>query len=67
VILNQRPTVHTDEKGNHVLRFKDGNETRPGFLFDATSKCLPITTYLPAEALDNEGYVKIQTKFVFII
>jgi hypothetical protein len=65
VVLNQRPIINTDEKGNQILRFKDGTETRPGFIFDATTKWVPITAYLPAEALNDEGYVKIQAKFVF--
>jgi hypothetical protein len=64
VILNQRPSINTDEKGNQILRFKDGTETRPGFVFDATSKWTPITNYLSADAVDHEGYVKIQPKFV---
>jgi hypothetical protein len=64
IILNQRPNLETDEEGNQILRFKDGTETRPGFVFNATSKWVPVTTFLPAEALDKEGYVKIQDKFV---
>jgi thioredoxin reductase len=63
VILNQRPSITTDGQGNQILRFKDGTETQPGFIFDATSKWVPITAYLPAAALDDEGYVKVQAKF----
>ncbi len=42
--------------------FTNGDKLTANHVVMAISKSVPTTTYLPAEALDKESYVKIQPK-----
>ncbi len=55
-----------DVNGNPCLRvhFTNGQTMLADQVAMAVSKSVPTTTYLPEEALNEEGYVKIQARYV---
>lgn len=65
VILGQRVvnTVAIDSEGETRvwrLTLSDGREMTTGHVLSAVSRCIPTSTYLPEETLDEQGYVKVQ-------
>lgn len=63
-IMGQRVlSVETSqsEEGDAIseLTLADNSKLRAGYVIHAISRSIPSTTYLPALALDNEGYVKV--------
>lgn len=40
----------------------DGRRVQAGFVINAISKFHPTATYLPSTAVDEEGYVKIESR-----
>lgn len=68
-VLGQRVIDHkaVESSGNKRawhLTLADGTEIRAGHVMSAVSKCLPTSSYLPEETLDDEGYVKIHPTYV---
>ena len=53
-----------DSNGKTVtdIKFTNGESMTASHVIMAVSRSIPTTTYLPAEALDEEGYVKIQPR-----
>lgn len=41
----------------------DGRRVQAGFVINAISKFHPTATYLPPTAVDEEGYVKIESRY----
>ena len=41
----------------------DGRCVQAGFVINAISKFHPTATYLPSTALDEEGYIKIESRY----
>lgn len=69
IILGQRVIDHkavetTGEGRTWHLTLADGTGIRAGHVMSAVSKCLPTSSYLPEDALDHEGYVKIHPTYV---
>lgn len=67
VILGQRvidtTAVDTDEKRRAwQLTLGDGQQIPAGHVLSAISRCIPTSTYLSSEALDQEGYIKVHPK-----
>jgi thioredoxin reductase len=56
----------TDEAGNRCLRvhFTNGHSMLADQVSLAVSRSVPSTTFLPRHVLDDEGYVKIEAKYV---
>ncbi|OAQ60784.2 pyridine nucleotide-disulfide oxidoreductase, NAD-binding domain-containing protein [Pochonia chlamydosporia 170] len=50
----------SDGSEKYQVRFTNGTTTYASLVIMAVSKSIPSTSYLPASALDSEGYVKIQ-------
>jgi thioredoxin reductase len=44
------------------LKFNNGHSMRASEVIVAVSKSVPVTTYLPYSALDDEGYVKVHSE-----
>ncbi|EPS25092.1 hypothetical protein PDE_00023 [Penicillium oxalicum 114-2] len=70
VILGQRVvnTVAIDSEGETRvwrLTLSDGREMTTGHVLSAVSRCIPTSTYLPEETLDEQGYVKVQPTLQF--
>lgn len=68
VILGQRVVDHkavetSDERRNWHLTLADGTQLKAGHILSAISKCVPTSTYLPGDALDQEGYVHIHPTY----
>ena len=64
VILGQRviETTAVDAKnGTRAwdLTLSDGQKLRTGHVLNAVSRSVPTSTYLPKEALNEEGYIKV--------
>lgn len=55
-----------DDHGNRCFRlhFTNGHTMLADQVSMAISKSVPSTTFLPRDALDEEGYVKIQARYV---
>ncbi|KAJ5746847.1 uncharacterized protein N7511_008543 [Penicillium nucicola] len=63
VILGQRvidtTAVDTElENRSWNLTLGDGRQLKTGYVLNAISQPIPTSTYLPKEALDEEGYIK---------
>lgn len=63
-ILGQRvvdTTAVDTENGRRVWRLAlaDGRELMTGLVLSAISRSIPTSTYLPSDALNEDGYVKI--------
>lgn len=70
VILGQRVVDHQaietcQDKHTWHLTLADNTQITAGHIMSAISKCVPTSSYLPQEALDHEGYVKIHPSYVF--
>ncbi|KAJ4267370.1 hypothetical protein NW762_003475 [Fusarium torreyae] len=70
VLMNHRlastKKVETDDGSNkYEIEFTNGNKTFASEVIMAISKSVPTSTYLPASALDEEGYVKIKSNLQF--
>ena len=68
VILGQRVIDHkavetNDERRTWHLTLADGTQLKAGHILSAISKCVPTSTYLPQDALDQEGYVHIHPTY----
>lgn len=64
IILGQRviettAVDTTDEKRIWNLTLSDGQRIKTGHVLNAVSQSIPTSTYLPQEALDEEGYIKV--------
>lgn len=59
VILGQRVTNISSAGATSTLTLSNGAQLTTAHVISAISKQVPSTTYLPAEALDPDGYVKI--------
>lgn len=59
--------VRDDETGRTVteVAFADGGRMRAGAVIVAVSKSVPSTGFLPAAALDGEGYIKVRANMMF--
>jgi len=64
VMLNSRPSI---DLASRKLSFADGRELKPGFILMAASKWIPTTAYLPASALDEEGYAKVDSRLILAL
>ncbi|PYH49417.1 putative pyridine nucleotide-disulfide oxidoreductase AMID-like [Aspergillus saccharolyticus JOP 1030-1] len=70
VILGQRvvdTTAVETEGGRRIweLTLSDGTQIKAGHLMNAVSKSMPTSTYLPRDALDEHGLVKIRPSLQF--
>ena len=68
VIFGQRVidiTAIETEGGRRIwkLELADRRNIYAGHVMNAVSKCAPTSSYLPKEALTEEGYVKIQASY----
>lgn len=68
VILSQRVKETTEIKAPnnkplYTLTLSNGFQLQASHVIFAISHSIPITTYLPSEALDEEGYVKINARY----
>lgn len=68
VILGQRVIDHkavetNDERRTWHLTLADGTQLKAGHILSAISKCVPTSTYLPQDTLDQEGYVHIHPTY----
>lgn len=43
------------------LTLGGGQQITTGHVLSAISRCIPTSTYLPAQALDKDGYVKVRS------
>jgi pyruvate/2-oxoglutarate dehydrogenase complex dihydrolipoamide dehydrogenase (E3) component len=64
VILGQRvmDTTAVDADGDQRmwrLTLGDGRQITTGHVLSAISRCIPTSTYLPPQTLNEEGYVKV--------
>lgn len=64
VILGQRvmdTTAVDAEEGQRMWRLTlgDGRQITTGHVLSAISQCIPTSTYLPPQILNEEGYVKV--------
>lgn len=58
VILGQRAQVAEDKKdGLSIVTLADGRVLEAGMVIDARSTVTPSTSFLPEEALNEDGYV----------
>lgn len=69
VILGQRvidTTAVEEEQGKRTwsLTLANGTKLKAGHIMNAVSKSSPTLSYLPKDALTEEGYVKIRPKYV---
>ncbi|GFF32000.1 apoptosis-inducing factor 2 [Aspergillus lentulus] len=69
LILGQRvvDTTAIEEKTGRVwsLTLADGRIIKAGHVLSAVSRCTPTSSYLPPQALDEEGYVRIRPSLQF--
>ncbi|KAJ5188232.1 FAD-dependent pyridine nucleotide-disulfide oxidoreductase [Penicillium cf. griseofulvum] len=70
VILGQRvidtTAVDTKIEGRiWELTLSDGQQLKAGHVLNAVSQSIPTSTYLPKEALNEEGYVKVHRSLQF--
>ncbi|OJJ45846.1 hypothetical protein ASPZODRAFT_143722 [Penicilliopsis zonata CBS 506.65] len=69
LVLGQRvvETVPVESEGrtSFLLTLSDGSKLPAGHVISAISRSVPTTTYLPPQALDEEGYVKIDASLQF--
>ena len=67
VILGQRVIDHQavddGEKRTWHLTLANNTVIKASHVMSAISKCVPTSSYLPQEALDQEGYVKIHPSY----
>lgn len=66
VILGQRveeKNTRATEDG-YVITFGDGRELKTSKIINAISGSVPSTEFLPKEALNEEGYVKVLPTYV---
>lgn len=66
VILGQRvgDTTAVDVEGEQRvwrLTLSDGQQLTTGHVLRAISQCIPTSTYLSPDALDEHGYVKVHS------
>jgi NADH dehydrogenase FAD-containing subunit len=63
--LESTKKVQTDDLSRCVeLTFTNGHKMRASEVIMAISRSTPATRFLPAEVLDEEGYVKINSEYV---
>lgn len=67
VLMSHRlDTMDEVKTGDHSkcldLTFTNGHKMKTSEVIMAISRSTPITTYLPQEVLDEEGYMKINAK-----
>lgn len=70
LILGQRvvDTTAIEEKTGRVwsLTLADGRIIKAGHVLSAVSRCTPTSSYLPPQALDEEGHVRIRPSYVLL-
>lgn len=65
VILGQRAHIAKEKKdGLSTITLTDGRILEAGFVIDARSTSTPSTSFLPREALNEDGYVKATHLYV---
>jgi len=65
VILGQRAHIAKEKKDDlSIITLTDGRVLEAGFVIDARSTSTPSTSFLPREALNEEGYVKATHLYV---
>ncbi|RFU34747.1 hypothetical protein B7463_g1601, partial [Scytalidium lignicola] len=65
VILGQRVISNIENGKSRLLTLADGSQMLAGHVISAISRSVPSTTYLPPEAVNEEGYVKITSTLNF--
>ncbi|GLI72153.1 hypothetical protein PoHVEF18_000321 [Penicillium ochrochloron] len=70
VILGQRviDTTAVDAEGDPRmwrLTLGDGRQITTGHVLSAISRCIPTSTYLPPQTLNEDGYVKVHPSLQF--
>jgi len=67
VILGQRASVAKEQKDDlTIITLTDGRILEAGFVIDARSTSTPSTSFLPTEALNEEGYVQATHLYVLL-
>lgn len=72
-IMNSRVTEITPSEPRSgfapstILKLDDGRTIKASHVISAISKYRPTSSYLPREAVDEEGYVKITPLYAFIL
>lgn len=72
VIVGRRviETTAVDTEGakrTWQLTLSDGTQLKTGHVMNAVSKCIPTSSYLPKDALTQDGYVDIQPTYVIYL
>jgi pyruvate/2-oxoglutarate dehydrogenase complex dihydrolipoamide dehydrogenase (E3) component len=57
----------TDGSSKYELEFTNGHKITASEVIMAVSKSTSTATYLPASAIDDQGYIKIEKKFVLLL
>jgi NADH dehydrogenase FAD-containing subunit len=55
-------TGSDSESTSYEVVLTDGRRIKAGFVINAISKFHPSATYMPASALDEEGYINIKSR-----
>lgn len=72
-IMNSRVTEITPSEPRSgfspstMLKLHDGRTIKASHVINAISKYRPTSSYLPREAVNEEGYVKITPLYVFLL
>ena len=61
-VADLKETTRSDGQTITDIKFTNGESMTASRVIMAVSRSIPSTTYLPSEALDQEGYVKIQPR-----
>jgi NADH dehydrogenase FAD-containing subunit len=61
-ILRSRVTLISPDDGRSSLTLSGGRRIQTSHVIDAVSRSSPTTSYLPAGAVDSEGYVKVDSR-----
>ncbi|EOO02375.1 putative pyridine nucleotide-disulfide oxidoreductase-like protein [Phaeoacremonium minimum UCRPA7] len=64
-VADLKETTRSDGQTITDIKFTNGESMTASRVIMAVSRSIPSTTYLPSEALDQEGYVKIQPSLNF--
>lgn len=54
--------ISESDSTTYEVALSDGRRVQAGFVINAISKYHPTATYLPSIAVDEEGYVKIESR-----
>jgi NADH dehydrogenase FAD-containing subunit len=59
VITNNRAQVEKQSEGQYLITLTNGTTIAAGAVINATAKHFPATDFLPRDAVDEEGYIKV--------